>query len=72
MLEYDFIKNIGFSGTSEVYQIKSNKSQKYFACKVIDREQLKNRAIPCGLEREIRLQELLIHPNIVKLWKIVY
>ena len=69
---YDYVKEIGYGGTSNVYQIRSQKTGETFACKVISRDLLKDKFVLSGLEREIRLQKVLNHPNIVKLHNVIY
>lgn len=69
---YEFVEKIGAGATSDVFLVKSLKSGENFACKVISRNLLKEKSILCCLERELRIQKTLVHPNIVKLWNVVY
>ena len=69
---YEYIKTIGFGSFSVVILVKNIKTNVFFACKVVSRDMLEKEKIFDRFEQETRTLQILDHPNIVKLFDIIY
>lgn len=70
--KYILEKEIGTGGFAKVFMGSSAKSNEKFAIKVIKREQAKELDIMSYVENELRIISRLNHPNIVKVYDIIY
>ena len=65
--EYHIEKKLGAGAFAEVYQAtERNNEEKNYAIKIIDRSQAVN---PQRIWAEVRIQQKLVHPNIIRLYQ---
>ena len=69
---YTVIDSIGAGSFSNVFLAIEQKERKEYALKVVSREVLKDQQILKQFEREIRLLKRLDHPNIIKLFDVIF
>ncbi|EAY10122.1 CAMK family protein kinase [Trichomonas vaginalis G3] len=69
---YNIVKTIGKGGFSVVVLGVHQKTGQKVAIKIIDREEVSKQQIFCYLENELRLISRFDHPNIVKVYDIIY
>jgi len=70
--QYEFIEIIGIGSFSTVFLVKPKSKDLRFACKAVSRELLIKNHMFERFEREVRLLQTFSHPNIVKLYDILY
>ena len=69
---YNIIDTIGAGSFSTVFLALDTKEKKEYALKFVSREVLKDQQILKQFEREIRLLKRLDHPNIIKLYDVIF
>ena len=70
--KYNFLEIIGKGATSVVFKVEKINSDQLFACKVIPRELLIHKDSLMHFEQELRIHSSLEHPNILKIFEIIY
>lgn len=68
---YSFRCTIGEGAFSLVKLVWNEENHQYFACKVVPRERLNSPALQARFEIEIRINQQLHHPGIVKLYDLL-
>lgn len=69
---YNVVRQIGRGGTSTVVLVRTKKGSENRAVKIISREELVRSGMLLPFEQELRVHQNLNHPNIVKLYEVVY
>ena len=69
---YEFIEIIGQGSFSTVFLVNHKSKDIKFACKAVSRQLLEKSCMIERFERELRLLQTFNHPNIVKLFDIIY
>ena len=69
---YEFLKEIGTGSSSIVYQVLDKIKNKFFACKIVSRESIIFKDKMKHFEKELRIHQLIDHPNICKIEEIIY
>lgn len=70
--KYKVIRNIGNGGFAKVVLAIDSKTEKLYAIKVVSRDQIVKLGLLNYLENELRLSARFDHPNIVKIYDIIY
>lgn len=70
--KYKIIKIIGTGAFSVVALVTNISSNQLFACKICSRKSLTENNLFDRFEREVRTMQTLNHPNIVRLYDVVY
>ena len=69
---YDFKRIIGKGGFAVVAKCYDRVKQRYVAVKFVARKSLANEAVFARFECELRMLERINHPNIVKIYEVLY
>jgi len=72
LMNYKYIQTIGSGAFSVVVLFQSVKTNELFACKVVSRKELIAENGINRFEQETRIQQCINHPNIIKIFEIVY
>ena len=70
--KYRRLRKIGSGAFSVVFLVENVKTRQQFAAKVVSRRSVIQKGIYDRFEQELRLLQSFDHPNIVKLYDIVY
>ena len=68
----EYVETIGRGGHGVVYRGIDRRTNQIYACKAVDRRILARESEMFSFEQEIRAHEHLNHPNIVKIYQILY
>ena len=66
---YTNVEHIGKGGYSRIYKAISQKYQKYFAIKVIDKNLPGKRLVAEAITNEVAILEKVYHPNVIQLFE---
>ena len=69
---YKYLSTIGSGATSVVIHTMNIKTHEFSATKIVSRADLVSRDLFSSFEQELRVQQNLDHPNIVKILDVVY
>ena len=67
---YNVLKSIGEGAYGEVFRIQNLNNGNIYACKRINKEEVRKKGMQNALKEEIKLLRLTDHPNIIKLYEV--